>query len=212
MYDERLTFTSRLQPFLYRRVRLRNDHEAKSFVECQLAKSLRFNVEELYLGPSISTMTTMDVLELCPKVRTLTTHFSYKHIQEDEVSSLLEPLGELESLKMQSVRLASVVDLISLYLPMWPVFHRLTHFHLATPAVTASAIPLGLAKLNSITHLSFHWYTSYSCTSGLLGFLAWPSTKVLLLWCSDSLDYCKLEDNLRRRKLADRRVMLLQES
>ena len=63
-------------------------------------------------------MTTMDVLELCLKVRTLTTHFSYKHIQEDEVSSLLEPLGELESLKMLSVGLASVVDPISLYLPM----------------------------------------------------------------------------------------------
>ena len=61
-------------------------------------------------------MTTMDVLELCPKVRTLTTHFSYKHIQEDKVSSLLELLRELESLKMLSIRLASVVDLISLYL------------------------------------------------------------------------------------------------
>ena len=61
-------------------------------------------------------MTTMDVLELCLKVRTLTIHFSYKHIQEDKVSSLLELLREIESLKMLSIRLASVVDLISLYL------------------------------------------------------------------------------------------------
>ena len=54
---------------------------------------------------------------------TFTIHFSYKHIQEDKVSSLLELLREIESLKMLSIRLASVVDLISLYLPMWPIFH-----------------------------------------------------------------------------------------
>ena len=145
---------------------------------------------------------------------TFTIHFSYKHIQEDKVSSLLELLREIESLKMLSIRLASVVDLISLYLPMWPIFHWLIHFHLTMPAITTLAIPLGLAKLNSITHLSFHWYTSYSCTLGLFGFLVQPSTKVLLLWCLDSLvsSYCKLEDNLRRWKLADQQVMLLQES
>lgn len=175
-------------------------------MECQLAKSSPPNVEELYLA-CVGVMTTVDVLELCPKIKTLTIHFSHQHTQENDIDSLLKLLEDLEFLEMLSLGLASVGIPKTLYLPTWPVFHQLTHLHLATP--TLSAIPLGMVKLNNLIHLSLHWSTSYACTAGLLNFLAQPLTKVLLLWCPEFFNYGTLVDNLKHRNLSNRGVVLL---
>ncbi|KAF8130987.1 hypothetical protein EV363DRAFT_1217580 [Boletus edulis] len=208
----RITFLSRLHPFLHRRVRLENDHVAKAFVGYyQLVKSPPANVEELCLESSVNIITAADVLRLCQKIRSLTIRFSYRHIQNYEANPLLEPLEALRSLRSLYIELVTVGGLRVCYLPDYPIFHRLTHLHLEATGIALSTIPFGLSKLSNLTHLSLRWYMSRSCTSGLQGFLARCSSRVLVLWYLGS-EYNSFEDDLGRRKLADRRVVLLQHS
>lgn len=172
-------------------------------------KPLPANVEELDLGPSINITTITDVLGLCPKITSLTICFSYQQIEDEEMSSLLNPFEDLRSLRSLYIGLTTVGQPGVFYLPNYPMFHQLTHLHLAATAIALSVIPLGLSRLSNLTHLSLHWYTSRSCTSGLQGFLARHSSRVLVLWCSDISSYSMLADSLGGRNLADRRVVLL---
>ena len=203
-------FPCRLQPFLHCRVRLDNDRVAKGFVDYQLVKLTPANVEELYSGPSINILTAADALRVCLKTRELTICFSYQHIQDYKVNPLLGLLKVLRALRSLHVELATVGDPEVCYLPEYPVFHQLTHLHLAVAMdITFPMIPLGLSRLSNLTHLSLCWYMARSCTSGLQGFLVQGSSLALVLWYSGSSGCGTLENNLESHNLADRQVVLL---
>ncbi|KAF8418930.1 hypothetical protein L210DRAFT_3510920 [Boletus edulis BED1] len=184
---------------------------AQDFLEFLRKHPNRSRVQELVLAPSIYVLTVTDIINLSPDLKALTIPYAYRHMNDARKNPLLVPLENLHALKSLSIGLFTFRGRRIYYLPNIPVFNRLTHLNLAGKPITRSTVPDGLADLVKLTHLSIHWSTSRSCNNGLLAFLARPATRVLVIWYPLSSSLTQLVEDLRRRHVLERRVVLFQQ-
>jgi len=146
------------------------------------------------------------ILDTCKGVTDLTLRVICHHLLAK--NPIIEPLEALP-LTSLSADLSAIFHDRHSYLPNLLVAYRITHLHLTNAWASWPDFPVGLTRLDRLTHLSVPWCTSRSDSNLIHEILKSTNLKVLVLWSRyekrDELVKC-----LSREGLEDRRIVCLE--
>ncbi|KAG6379443.1 hypothetical protein JVT61DRAFT_11919 [Boletus reticuloceps] len=199
---------NRLEPYVYRVVRLRGDNSVRKFLAVVAEGSQALSTKKLVLCRAVSISNVVQVLTLCRNVEDLAMQHSLRYIAHHSINPLLQPMSNLLRIKTMYTELATVAGEEHVILPDFVWFTRLSHLHLSISWPSLDTVPEGISTLANLTHLSMFWTTSRSCTTELVRFLEKDSTVVLIVWVNEWAMESPIQRDLRLRGLQDSRVVI----
>ncbi|KAI5995962.1 hypothetical protein EDD15DRAFT_2365543 [Pisolithus albus] len=208
--DVEYLLDSRLEPIVYRIVRLRSERVAANFLQSIKSRPefAETTVKGIFFGAAVAIETAGETLKLCRGIEDLTLRVPCYLTGKNP---LLEPMSDLQRLRTLSIDLASIFNNRVIYLPNNDTLHRVTHLHISNAWASwqGGSQTIGVEKLEQVTHLSLHLSTLRTEVSMLSRILKRDNLVVMVLWRKWSATDEEVREWLKLRDLMDRRIIIL---